>query len=118
MDHWMDWMQGDCFGGWNRDLSGYAASAFVLATFAMHSMRRLRLTAILSNLAFIFYALDTNLHPILVLHSLLLPLNIFRLIQIERSRVVGRRADDRRQTTGQDYGHVLPSCMRPSRTWG
>jgi len=71
--------------GWEQDLSGYVASALVLATFAMQSMRPLRITAIASNIAFIIYATTANLHPILILHGLLLPLNVFRLLQMTRS---------------------------------
>jgi len=85
--------------GWSRELSGYFASALVLATFSMRSMNKLRLSAIASNVAFIFYALVASLNPILVLHCILLPLNIFRLLQASlepgttrRARVAVRRA--------------------------
>jgi hypothetical protein len=67
--------------GWIRELCGYIASALVLTTFSMRSMGRLRLAAIASNLAFIVYSLAADLHPILALHCILLPLNIFRLYQ-------------------------------------
>jgi hypothetical protein len=66
------------------DIVGFLASALVLATFAMTDMRRLRATAILSNLAFIVYRLLFGLLPILGLHLVLLPLNICRLIQESR----------------------------------
>jgi CRP/FNR family cyclic AMP-dependent transcriptional regulator len=62
---------------------GYVASALVLATFSMKSLRSLRITAIASNLAFIAYAALGNMPPILILHTILLPLNIVRLIQID-----------------------------------
>ncbi|HEY1932573.1 MAG TPA: hypothetical protein VGG99_11215 [Acetobacteraceae bacterium] len=77
--------------GWDKDASGYVASAFVLATFCMHSMRRLRLTALASNVAFIFYAAVSHLLPVLALHCILLPVNVTRLLQIERARSSGRR---------------------------
>ncbi|HEX4366150.1 MAG TPA: hypothetical protein VH023_04940 [Rhodopila sp.] len=80
MHHWVAWLH---VAGWNRDLDGYVASALVLATFSMKSMRALRLLAIASNVAFILYALVADLHPILVLHATLLPLNIVRLAQAE-----------------------------------
>ena len=66
----------------DRDICGYFASALVLATFSMNSMRALRLTAIASNLAFITYAVLANALPILLLHSILLPLNLWRLSQL------------------------------------
>jgi CRP/FNR family cyclic AMP-dependent transcriptional regulator len=69
------------------------ASALVLATFSMKSMRRLRISAIASNIAFITYVLEAGLHPILVLHSILLPMNIVRLVQIELASVAERRHD-------------------------
>ena len=59
---------------------GYLASALVLATFCMRDMRRLRWMAIASNLAFIAYALLADLAPVLVLHLLLLPVNVQRLM--------------------------------------
>ena len=67
------------------EVIGYIASGLVLATFSMRSMRSLRLTAIASNMAFIAYAAYGHLQPILILHSILLPLNIIRLIQIDWS---------------------------------
>jgi hypothetical protein len=52
-------------------------------TFTMKSMRPLRVVAILSNAAFIYYAVAVHILPVLVLHSVLLPLNVFRLVQIQ-----------------------------------
>jgi hypothetical protein len=72
--------------GWHHDALGYLASALVLATFSMTSMCWLRLTAVASNIAFISYALSTDARPILILHSLLLPMNVWRLIQVQRSK--------------------------------
>jgi hypothetical protein len=66
------------------DIIGFVASGLVLATFAMKDMRRLRATAILSNLAFIAYGLLFGLLPVLLLHLVLLPLNLFRLAQGSR----------------------------------
>jgi hypothetical protein len=59
---------------------GYLASALVLATFCMRDMKALRCMAIASNLAFIAYALLADLAPVLVLHLLLLPVNVQRLM--------------------------------------
>lgn len=67
------------------DLIGYVASALVLATFAMKDMRRLRAIAILSNLAFIAYGALFALLPVLGLHLILLPLNLWRLFQDSHS---------------------------------
>ena len=64
------------------DLFGYFASFLVFTTFYMKRMIPLRLTAIASNVAFISYAWLNHLTPILVLHGALLPLNLYRLIEL------------------------------------
>lgn len=76
--------------GLDRDVPGYLASSLVLLTFTMKSMRPLRITAVLSNLAFLWYAASVHILPVLILHGVLLPLNLTRLIQIEAERT--RRA--------------------------
>jgi CRP/FNR family transcriptional regulator, cyclic AMP receptor protein len=67
------------------DLIGFLASALVLATFAMKDMRRLRATAVLSNIAFIGYGALNGLLPVLLLHLVLLPLNLRRLFEEKRA---------------------------------
>jgi hypothetical protein len=52
----------------STDIVGYAASGLVLLTFVMKDMRPLRVTAILSNLAFIAYGAMHALPPVLCLH--------------------------------------------------
>jgi hypothetical protein len=59
---------------------GYLASALVLATFCMRDMGRLRWMAIASNLAFIAYGALADVGPVLLLHLLLLPVNVQRLV--------------------------------------
>ena len=86
MNYWLEWAHSSHLHGWDRDLMGYLASALVLATFCMKSIRPLRLMAIISNVAFISYAVSTDMRPILLLHSILLPVNIVRLTQIELER--------------------------------
>lgn len=73
------------------DLLGYAASAMVLATFCMSSMPYLRLVAIGSNILFILFGSVAHIYPVLVLHLVLLPVNLARLMQI-RGRVDAYRA--------------------------
>lgn len=48
----------------------------------MRGMIRLRLAATASNLCFIAYGASLHLFPILTLHILLLPLNIWRMLEI------------------------------------
>lgn len=89
---------------------GYLASTLVFATFYMKTLTPMRLVAIASNVAFIGYAYLGHMHPILVLHSVLLPLNIWRLQQMRPQAECARRA------TGDGFplGRILPdtACRR------
>ena len=58
---------------------GYLAAALVLATFCTKSMVPLRALAIASNIAFVTYGFFDGLWPILLLHSVMLPMNAIRL---------------------------------------
>lgn len=58
---------------------GYVAAILVLAAFTMRSNTLLRTFAILSNLSFIGYAYLEQLLPVMLLHGILLPINIYRL---------------------------------------
>lgn len=68
------------------EMLGYAASLLVLATFCMRDMIALRGLAIASNLAFLGYAALAGVHPVLVLHALLLPMNVWRLVEATKRR--------------------------------
>ena len=68
------------------DALGYLASALVLGTFSMRDMVALRALAIVSNLAFIAYAALAGIAPVLLLHALLLPMNLLRLVEALRRR--------------------------------
>ena len=61
---------------------GYLAAGLVFATFCMKTMIPLRIVGIASNVTFLTYAWLASLVPLFVLHSALLPLNIWRLMQI------------------------------------
>jgi hypothetical protein len=69
-----------CAGALMDDLLGYAASCAVLATFLMRTMVSLRLTAILSNLLFAAFGYLQHIYPVLFLHAVLLPINLWRLV--------------------------------------
>lgn len=66
------------------NLLGYAASCAVLATFLMQTMVPLRLVAILSNFLFLSYGYVQHIYPVLFLHAVLLPINLWRLLTIQR----------------------------------
>ena len=69
-----------------EEACGFIASALVFGTFYMKRMIPLRLIGISSNVAFIVYAWELHLMPILLLHATLLPLNLLRLFELRRSR--------------------------------
>lgn len=64
------------------EVIGYIAAALVFATFSMKTMVPLRVVGICSNVFFIAYGYLNPAYPLLVLHCLLLPLNIYRLQQM------------------------------------
>ena len=65
---------------------GYLASLLVLATFCMRDMVTLRVVAIAGNLAFIAYSGLAQIGPVLLLHVLLLPVNVMRLLELRAAR--------------------------------
>jgi len=60
----------------------FFASIFVVATLSMRTMIPLRVFAILTNIVLIATAIPTHNYPTLVLHTVLLPLNTYRLHQM------------------------------------
>jgi hypothetical protein len=63
------------------DLIGFSASLAVLATFCMGTMVSLRAVAILSNALFMAYGIGQHLYPVLLLHAVLLPINVLKIVQ-------------------------------------
>lgn len=74
------------------EIAGYLASALVFATFYMKLMGPLRMAAIASNVAFITYGALGDMTAILLLHSALLPLNLWRLHQMRQLTLRARQA--------------------------
>ena len=66
------------------DIIGYAASAFTLAAVCMKTMIPLRTFAICGNVLLIVYAVYLNLTPMLIMQSILLPLNGYRLYEMKK----------------------------------
>ena len=64
------------------DFVGYLAALTVLATFCMDTIVPLRGLAIASNVLFILYGVAGHLYPVLLLHAVLLPVNIVKIIQL------------------------------------
>ena len=74
---------------------GYIASASVLATFCMTTMVPLRIVAIASNVLFAAFGALAHVYPVLVLHTVLLPVNVARLMQVLIPVSAGTRMDTR-----------------------
>ena len=88
------------------DFLGYAASATVLATFCMSTMIPLRVIAILSNILFSLFGFWAHIYPVMLLHLILLPVNIARLVQIRQVvRGISQNADLSMQS-------ILPLMVR------
>jgi hypothetical protein len=80
------------------DFVGYLAALTVLATFCMDTIVPLRGLAIASNVLFILYGIAGQLYPVLLLHAVLLPVNIVKIVQV---RLQVRRIDG----TPRNAGH-------------
>ena len=65
------------------DIVGYAAAFAVLGSFCMTTIVPLRILAVVSNLLFGAYGVMAHLYPVFVLHSILLPINLFKLAQLQ-----------------------------------
>lgn len=61
---------------------GYVAAGLVIATLSMRTMVPLRIIGIASNAVFITYGLLIGGTPIVVLHAILFPLNVWRLMEM------------------------------------
>jgi hypothetical protein len=66
------------------DYVGFLAALTVLATFCMDTILPLRGFAIVSNILFIVYGVAGQLYPVLLLHVVLLPINISKVVQLVR----------------------------------
>ena len=75
-------------------------------------MVALRLAAIASNVAFIGYAALAGLHPVLVLHLLLLPMNGWRLLEIVQQERAGNYLKYL-LSGGLNFRQLLPDAMSP-----
>ncbi|MBV8289825.1 MAG: YgjV family protein, partial [Hyphomicrobiales bacterium] len=84
------------------DFVGYLAALMVLATFCMDTIVPLRGLAIASNLLFILYGIAGQLYPVLLLHAVLLPVNIVKIVRLrpQARRVDGKHTSARRQRHG------------------
>ena len=61
---------------------GFLAALLMFSTFYMKNMIPLRIIGIASNITFIIYTANAAIWPVFTLHVVLLPMNIFRLVQM------------------------------------
>jgi len=64
------------------DFIGYLAALSVLATFCMDAFVPLRGLAIASNVLFITYGIAGHIYPVFLLHAVLLPINIRKIVRL------------------------------------
>ena len=64
------------------DAAGFLASGLVIAAFCMKDIISLRAVALASNIAFLIYGIGLGLAPVWLLHTVLLPINCWRLVQV------------------------------------
>jgi hypothetical protein len=80
------------------DFVGYLAALMVLATFCMDTIVPLRGLAIASNVLFILYGIAGQLYPVLLLHAVLLPVNIAKIVRL---RLQVRHVDGKQISAGR-----------------
>jgi hypothetical protein len=80
------------------DFVGYLAALMVLATFCMDTIVPPRGLAIASNVLFILYGIAGQLYPVLLLHAVLLPVNIAKIVRL---RLLVRRGDCKQTGAGR-----------------
>lgn len=66
------------------EILGFVAAGFVLTTFLMRTMLLLRIAGICGNIAFMSYGWFADLTPVIILHAILLPINVYRLFEMIR----------------------------------
>ncbi len=80
------------------DLIGWAAAALTLLAFTLRDVCQLRMASLGASVAFIIYAGAMATWPVLVLHAVLLPINLLRLLELRRIRHPANERDGRLST--------------------
>jgi CRP/FNR family cyclic AMP-dependent transcriptional regulator len=65
---------------------GYLGSALAILTYWMREMLPLRIAAVLGCVCFLTYGLLIGRYPLIVMESTLLPINLYRLVELLRPR--------------------------------
>lgn len=67
------------------EVIGFMGSLFTVLTYSMKDMLWLRITALLSCMSFIIYGAMIESWPLIVMELMLLPINVWRLIELRRA---------------------------------
>ena len=97
------------------EVLGYFGGLLVFSTFYLKTMIRMRLVAVASNVMFVAYGWMGNLVPILALHLLLLPLNVWRFAEIKQL-IRKVRASEQTGVAAPDL--ILPYMQQVQRNKG
>lgn len=87
------------------EVFGWAAAALTMLTHSQRTMLPLRLSAISASGCFIVWSVHMGLYPTLILHTILLPLNIYRLSEII---IMKRRAKAAREEGSFSLDWIRP----------
>lgn len=97
------------------DSIGWLAASLTLLTFSMRSMMALRIAAMAANICFIVYGTLSHLYPVVTLHVLLLPCNLFRFYELQFGkaglrphRAMPRKAARQRERASQKASRKTP----------
>lgn len=74
---------------------GFLGSGFAVLTYWMRDMLTLRIAAVLSCLFFIAYAAIIGSLPLLMMETILLPINAYRLLELRRGKATVQIAQPR-----------------------
>jgi len=96
------------------EIVGYVASALLLATFSVRTMIPLRILGIASSVAFWTYGALNGLLPLVVLHTILLPVNVYRFFEMQRLTREMRDASE----NAKGFAAFLPFTTAVSRPAG
>jgi Bacterial inner membrane protein len=66
------------------EVVGFCGSALAILTYWMREMIPLRIAAVLGCLCFLAYAILIGAYPLIVMEAILLPINLYRLVELLR----------------------------------
>lgn len=74
------------------EVIGYCGSALAVLTYWMREMIPLRIAAVAGCVCFLSYGLLIGSYPLILMEATLLPINLYRLVELLRPTRAHRRA--------------------------